>query len=113
MAAGLDAIQGAGGGGGDLWPVVLLGSVFFPFCANITYTQEELLLLEEEAKPSNVKHGKKLKSQSKLKSCFCPPYTKRREAQRPGGFQQAFSLVFWLQIYPVISKTSLICWDLV
>lgn len=33
-----------------------------------------------------------------------------REAQRPGGFQQAFSLVFWLQTYPVISKTSLICW---
>lgn len=44
--------SGAGGGGVDLWPVVLLGSVFFPFCANITYTQEESLLLEEEAKPS-------------------------------------------------------------
>lgn len=63
---------GAGGGGGDLWPVVVLGSVFFPFCANITYTQEELLLLEEEAKPSNVKHGKKLKSQSKFSLLLLP-----------------------------------------
>lgn len=72
MAAGLDAIVGlvveevtCG-----LW--FYLDQFFFLFCANITYTQKELLLLEEEAKSSNVKRRKKLKSQCKFSPLLLP-----------------------------------------